>query len=228
MYRIPFGTRLARVTLRPLIRGLFHLMGRIQIKGLENIPPKGAYMIAANHISIYEPPLVLAFWPCAPEVIAAVEIKERRFQELLVRLYGAIRVHRGEYDREVISRALAALCSGRSMVVFPEGGRSHAPGLRRALPGAAYLIEKTGAPVVPVGIVGTTDDFLQRALGGKRPNLEIRIGRPFVLPAVTGKGEARRLSRQRNTDLIMDHIAAVLPPEYRGVYAETALRVHPA
>jgi 1-acyl-sn-glycerol-3-phosphate acyltransferase len=92
------------------------------------------------------------------------------------------------------------------------------------LPGTAYLVEKTDVPVTPVGILGSTDNFLQRALHGERPLLEMRIGRPFVLPAVHGRGEERRWSRQHNADLIMGQIAAILPAEYRGVYAETALQ----
>jgi hypothetical protein len=73
--------------------------------------------------------------------------------------------------------------------------------------------------VIPVGILGTTDDFLKRALRGKRPTLEMRIGAPFTLPPLEGRGEQRRLARQRNADAIMQHIAALLPPEYHGVYA---------
>jgi 1-acyl-sn-glycerol-3-phosphate acyltransferase len=90
--------------------------------------------------------------------------------------------------------------------------------MRRAYPGVAYIVEKTGAPVVPVGLVGTTDDFWQRAKRGERPRLEMRIGKPFKLPPVTGKGAARRKSRQRNADLVMQHIANLLPEDYRGVY----------
>jgi 1-acyl-sn-glycerol-3-phosphate acyltransferase len=105
-------------------------------------------------------------------------------------------------------------------MIMPEGGRSHRPGMRRAEPGAAYIVEKTGVPVVPVGVVGTTDDFLSRALRGRRPHAQMIIGKSFHLPDVEGRGEERRLARQRNADLIMSHIAALLPPEYRGVYAE--------
>ncbi len=228
MYRIPFHTRLIRRFLRPVFRSLFHLLSRVRISGLENVPKRGAYVVAVNHISIFEPPLILAFWPAAPEAAAAVEIWERRGQATLVRLYGAIRVHRGEYDRELVETTTAALRSGRPLVIFPEGGRTHVPGLRRALPGVAYLIDKVQAHVIPVGITGTTDDFLKRAIRGNRPTLEIRIGRPFTLPPVTGKGEERRVSRQRNADLVMAHIAALLPPEYRGVYAETNFQGLPA
>jgi 1-acyl-sn-glycerol-3-phosphate acyltransferase len=179
-------------------------------------------MIAINHVSLFEPPLLLAFWPTAPEAVGAVDIWERPGQSLLARLYGGIQVHRGQYDRQLLDTMQAALLSGRPLLIAPEGGRSHQPGMRRALPGVAYVIEKANVPVVPVGVVGATDDFLSRALSGHRPQIEMRIGAPFRLPAVSGVGEARRESRQHNVDLIMMRIAELLPPEYRGVYANEA------
>ena len=95
--------------------------------------------------------------------------------------------------------------------------------MRRAMPGIAYLVEKTAVPVVPVGLIGTTDDFWQRARRGERPHLEMRIGQPFDLPIVTGTGAARRVLRQENADLVMRHLAGLLPQEYRGVYAGSAI-----
>ena len=92
--------------------------------------------------------------------------------------------------------------------------------MRQAMPGISYIVEQTGVPVIPVGIVGTTDDFFQKASKGKRPRLEMRIGKPFNLPPVEGKGERRHESRQRNADLVMRAIAGLLPEEYRGVYAD--------
>ena len=217
-YKVPFGIRLFRAVMRPLFRGLFHLLARVRITGRENVPRDGAYLIAMNHVSLYEPPFLLAFWPVAPEAVGAVDIWSRPGQSTLARLYGGIPVHRGEYDRQLIKTMLAALESGRPLAIAPEGGRSHSPGMQRALPGVAYAIDQAGVPVVPVGIVGTSDDFMQRALRGRRPTLEIHIGRPVHLPPVQGKGEDRRLARQRNADLIMIHIAALLPVEYHGVY----------
>jgi hypothetical protein len=73
-----------------------------------------------------------------------------------------------------------------------------------------------------VGVVGTTDDFFHRARRGERPSVYMSIGEPLLLPPVEGKGVVRRLARQRNADLIMTHIAALLPFEYRGVYADPA------
>jgi 1-acyl-sn-glycerol-3-phosphate acyltransferase len=220
-----FRFRLARRLLRPLFRLLFRLLSRVRVVGLENIPRDGAYLIAINHVSIFEPPLVLAFWPTPPEAAGAVEIWERPGQNLLARLYGGIQVHRGEFDRQVVEKMLAVLKAGRPLLLAPEGGRTHTLGMRRALPGVAYLVDQTHAPVVPVGIVGSHDDFLRQALRLNRPAIEMRVGAPFTLPPIQGKGEARRLERQRNADEIMRHIAALLPKAYHGVYSDMEIDV---
>lgn len=217
-YRVLLHTRLLRVVLRPIFRGLFHLLSRVRIAGKENVPKGGAYLITINHVSLFEPPFALAFWPIAAEGAGAIDIWDRTGQSLLVRLYGGIPVHRGEYDRKLIDTMLGVLKSGRPLLIAPEGGRTHTPAMRRALPGAAYLVDLARVPIVPVGIVGASDDFLERALHGHRPKIEMRIGPPFVLPPITGKGEQRRLTRQKNADLIMQKVAALLPPEYHGVY----------
>jgi 1-acyl-sn-glycerol-3-phosphate acyltransferase len=222
-YRVPLLNRLARKLLRPIFRGLFHLLSSIYIQGEENVPKQGAYLVAINHISLFEAPFVVAFWPSELEAMGAVEVWSRKGQNILARLYHGIQVHRGQYDRQVMDQAFAILASGRPLLIAPEGGRTHRPGLRRAYPGIAYLVEKTGLPVIPVGIVGSTEDFLQRALRFKCPKLEMHIGEPFQLPPIHAKGEARRQARQRNADLVMLKIAALLPPDYRGIYANFSL-----
>jgi len=217
-YVIPWRNRLFRWISRPVFRMLFHILSGVRITGQENIPRTGAYVIAANHVSIYDPPLLVSFWPTPPEVLGAVEIWAKRGQSLLAYWYGGIPVHRGQYDRISIDKMLSALNSGRPLLVFPEGGRSHQPGMRQAFPGIAYLLEKADLQVIPVGITGTTEDFFTIAIHGQRPNLEMHIGRPFKLPPITSKGPSRRFDRQQNADCIMAHIAALLPLEYRGVY----------
>lgn len=222
-YRVPLFNRIARKILRPIFRGLFHMLSSIHIRGLENVPKSGAYLVAINHISLYEAPFVVAFWPTELEAMGAVEVWSRKGQNILARLYHGIQVHRGQIDRQVIEKALAILASGWPLLIAPEGGRTHRPGLRRAYPGIAYLVERSGMSVVPVGIVGSTDDFLQRALRLERPKLEMNIGKPLQLPPILAKGEARRQARQRNADLVMMAIADLLPPDYRGVYANFSL-----
>lgn len=218
-YHVPLRARLFRRVLRPVFRLIFHVLSRVEIKGLENVPKTGAYMIAINHISIYEPPFVLAFWPRAPEAVGAQEIWSRRGQSFLARLYGGIPVRRGEYDRQLLEKMISVLESGRPLLIAPEGGRSHTPGLRSAYPGIAYVLDKTRVPVVPVGIVGSTEDFLQNAMRGKRPPLSMHIGQPFLLPPLVASSQNRRVALKINTDMIMYKIAELLPPEYQGIYA---------
>jgi len=205
--------------LRGVFRQVFHVLCKIEINGLENVPRDEAYIVAHNHISLFEPPLVLAFWPVHPEAIAGADVFHRPGQKIMVRAYRAIPVHRGEYDRKVIDVMINVLASGRPLVIAPEGGRSHETALRRAQAGVAYLVDRAKVPVLPVGISGTTDDMLQRALRGERPHVTMNIGKGFLLPAIEGRGEARRKARQENADMVMEHIAKLIPENYRGVYA---------
>lgn len=217
-YQVPLWLRLQRAILRGLFRPIFHLLCSIQIRGFENLPEDGGYIIAHNHISLFEPPLVLSFWPKAPEAIAGADVFHRPGQKILVRAYHAIPVHRGEYDRQVIETMMRVLAAGKPLVIAPEGGRTHKRALRRARAGVAYLVDRAKVPVVPVGISGTSDDMLKRALRAERPRLVMNIGEAFRLPPIEGRGEERRHARQRNADLVMQRIAVLLPEEYRGAY----------
>lgn len=222
-YHVPFHIRLNRMILLPAFRMIYRVMGRVNVTGQENVPLGKPYVIAMNHISIFDPPLVVAFWPEAPEIVGAADVFEKKGQGQILSMYGVIPVHRGDYDRILLDRVFAILKSGHPLVIAPEGGRSHAPAMQRAMPGVGYIIEHAQVPVIPVGLVGTTDDFWQRARKGLKPVLEMHIGRPLVFPSVTEKGAARREMRQKNADLVMRTIAGLLPEEYHGVYAGQAI-----
>lgn len=219
-YSPAWYTRFLRPILRTIFRAIFRILSQVKITGLENVPQDGAYLIAINHISLFEAPFVVAFWPEPPEVAGAAAVWDRPGQSLLARLYGGIPIHRGQYDRRVIDKTLSILLSGYPLMLAPEGGRSHTPGMRQAKPGVAYLMDKADVTVVPVGVVGSTDDFLERALRGERPRIEMHIGKPLRLEPVQGKGKARREARQKNADRVMLAIAGLLPPEYRGIYGD--------
>lgn len=222
-YQIPLHIRLNRLFLRPGIRAIFHMLGRVKITGQENVPLGKPYVIAINHISIFDPPLAVSFWPEQPEVIGASDVFKKKGQGIILSMYGVIPVHRGEYDRVLLDKIMSVLKSGCPLVIAPEGGRSHEPAMRRAMPGVGYIIEHAQVPVIPVGLVGTTEDFWQRATHGEKPPLEIRIGKPIIFPPITEKGAERRETRQKNADLVMRHIAGLLPEEYHGVYAGQAI-----
>jgi 1-acyl-sn-glycerol-3-phosphate acyltransferase len=144
-------------------------------------------------------------------------------QGQLLKLYGVIPVHRGDYDRPLLTKIIAIVRSGRPLLIAPEGARSHQPAMQRAKPGIAYIVEKTAAPVLPVGLVGTTEDFWERARRGQKPPLEMRIGKPITLPPITTRGSEKHAARQKNADMVMSHLAGLLPEEYRGAYAESAI-----
>jgi 1-acyl-sn-glycerol-3-phosphate acyltransferase len=214
---------LARPFIRGALRLILHILASVKITGKKNVPLHTPYIVAINHISLFEAPFVGAFWPEQLDVIGASDVWDRPGQNILARLWGGIPVHRGNYDRAALDCVVSALRNGYPLLIAPEGGRSHTPGMRQAMPGIAYVAEQTGLPVIPVGIVGTTDDFFQKASKGRRPLLEMHIGKPFLLPPVEGKGVIRHASRQSNADLVMRTIAGLLPEEYRGVYAESAI-----
>jgi len=208
---------------RPLIRAvlglLFRVLAPIKITGKENVPLHTPYIAAINHVSLFEAPFVGVFWPEQLEALGASDVWDRPGQNILARMWGGIPVHRGDYDRAAMDSVVSILQSGYPLLMAPEGGRSHKPGMNPAKAGIAFIAEQTDMPIVPVAIVGTTDDFFHRASRGKRPQLEMHIGKPIHLPPVESKGAERRESRQRNADLVMRHIAGMLPENYRGVYA---------
>jgi len=161
-YKIPILIRIFRPFLAFFFRLLFRFLSRVRINGNENIPSSGGYIIAINHVSLFDPPFVIAFWPRIPEGIGAAEIWKKSGQSVLARLYGGIPVHRGQYDRRPLKLVIAALRSGRPVVIAPEGTRSHHPGMQQGMPGVAFVLDQCDVPVVPVGIVGTTEDFFLR------------------------------------------------------------------
>lgn len=218
-YYIPFHIQVNRLFMRPIFRALFHILGRVKISGSEHVPLGMPYVAAINHISIFDPPLAVSFWREEAEIVGAADVFEKKGQGPILKMYGVIPVHRGDYDRALLETMLAILKAGRSFIIAPEGGRSHEPAMKHALPGIGYIIEHANVPVIPVGLVGTTSDFWQRAKRGERPQLEMRIGKPIHFPKVTQKGTERRELRQHNADLVMRHIAGLLPEEYHGVYA---------
>jgi 1-acyl-sn-glycerol-3-phosphate acyltransferase len=223
IYRVPLRFKIVRPPLKALFRSIFHILARVKIVGGGNVPYGKAYVTAMNHVSIFDPPFVAAFWPEELEIIGAIDVFGKPGQGQLLRLYGVIPVHRGDYDRSLFTKLISILNAGRPLLIAPEGARSHDTAMRRAKPGIAYVVEKTGVPIVPVGIVGTTEDFWQRAKRGEKPLLEMHIGQPITLPPITVKGAEKHQARQKNADLVMSYLAGLLPEEYRGVYAGSAI-----
>ena len=165
-------------------------MSRVRVTGQENVPAKGPYLVAINHVSLFESAFHSGFLAGKPEAPGQRKSGSGRDRCFLARMYGGIQVHRGEYDRQLIDQMLSALRSGRPLVLAPEGGRSHSLGMRRGLPGMAYLVEQTGVPVIPVGIVGTYDEFFAEMLERQAP-ARGNAHRQAAVPSAGGRQRRR-------------------------------------
>lgn len=219
-YRIPRVQKASRWLVVHFLRLFLLKLSRVTVSGVENIPESGSYLLIYNHVSLYDPPMIVCLLSKWPEMLGAVDIWSRPGQSLIARMYGGIPIQRGTVDRTAMSKMLSVLRAGYPLLVAPEGTRSHKPGMQRAKTGIVYLVEKTGVPVVPIGITGTTDDFLKQALTGKQPEVRVRIGSPFALPDVDSTGLTPAEIRQKKVDLMMRKIAELLPRDYQGVYAD--------
>jgi len=85
--------------------------------------------------------------------------------------------------------------------------------------GLAIILEQYNVPIVPVGVVGSTSDFLIQATKMKRPEIKMVIGKPFTIVFPTGTSD-RKQTYQRVVDEVMVHIARLLPESYQGEYAD--------
>ena len=204
-----FFRRTARLVAILLLR----LLTRTTISGLEHLP-RGPALFATNHLGDADAVALLAAFPVGPEVLAKIEMMHFPVVGRLMDWYGMIWLHRGRPDRRALRAALQAFEQGRSLVMAPEGRYSLADGLEPGGNGAAYLAEKARVPILPVALTGTQNDHVYGSLRRlKRPRISVSIGEPILVSASDG-----RLSLDADTQRIMRSLAALLPPEYRGVY----------
>ena len=207
--------RVARGTVGFLLRTL----ARLRIEGREEIPRHGPVILATNHIHWLDAPLVAAIFPYRVYVFAGEKWEKHWLLGPFFRSLAAIFVRRGEVDRRALRQALDVLEGGGVLGMAPEGTRSKTGGLQPARTGAAYLAYRAGVPILPVACTGQEKVFpaLRRL---RRATVRVSIGAPFYPPPVEGKATSAQV--QAFTDEIMYRLAAMLPPEYRGVYADVA------
>jgi 1-acyl-sn-glycerol-3-phosphate acyltransferase len=193
------------------------LLTRTHVEGLENLPDP-PYILATNHLGTLDVPFIYAT-AGGPHLVgwAAEKYEHSLVRGTILRAGGAVFIQRGKVDRHALDFAVETLKSGKSFGMAPEGTRSPNHKLIRAKTGVAYLAAESGVPVIPAALTGTHRPY-DHWLRLRRPRMTAHYGPPFRLPPLPAEGRADAL--RRNTDEIMCHIAALLPPEYRGYYAE--------
>ena len=208
----------SRLVLAGLTR--VHLVGAV-----DDVPAEGPVIVAANHASNLDPVLIGS--TLLPKLgrrlqwLGKRELFDWPVVGWMARHGGVHAVDRSTADVEAYRLAKRILDEGHALFVFPEGTRSHDGTLQEARDGAAVLALRTGAPIVPVGIAGSSARWPR---GQRLPHpggrVTLRVGSPFRLADELPEGLDRKAATPLATDLIMRRIAALLPPDQRGRYGE--------
>ncbi|MGE5221256.1 MAG: lysophospholipid acyltransferase family protein [Omnitrophica WOR_2 bacterium] len=204
---------------RSAVSLLTRLGTHLEVEGIENLPPDGGFIIVSNHLGRLDVILVYAFLQ-RPDITVMVAEKYRKYAifRWFVKKLDSIWVDRFNADFSAMRVALNRLKRGSILVIAPEGTRSKSEELIEAKPGSSYLAAKAGAPVVPVALTGTEDRVVvERLKHLRRPRIQVRIGESFVFPPLNSRDRDTVLKTY--TDEMMCRIAALLPANYRGFYA---------
>jgi len=208
-----------RKVLQFLSRLALRLLTNLEIEGKENFPKSGPLIMVGNHFSFIDPAafIALAPWQTLEFVGGAVTPHAPKLVRFLPKLWGYLPVYRGTGSTFALKEAQKILNNGGILGIFPEGG-SWAQVLRPARPGAALLTAKTGAPLIPVGLVGLPNVFpsLRKF---KRAKIKFKIGKPFGPFEISGSRYDQRRQLDEIGHQIMGKIAKLLPPGEGGLYS---------
>jgi 1-acyl-sn-glycerol-3-phosphate acyltransferase len=192
--------------------------GTLTVVGRQNLPKTGPVLIAVNHQNDADPAVLVyaidrPIWFMAKRGLFAGPIAA-----YFLRRVHVFPVDRDGRDIDALLWAQATLDKERALVIFPEGTRSPGGLMEPTTDGTAYIALRSGVPIVPVGITGTENIRGMFWTPVHFKKLHVTIGEPFTLPPVQGRIDRRLL--HEITHQVMERIAAVLPEEYRGFYAE--------
>ncbi|REJ36364.1 MAG: 1-acyl-sn-glycerol-3-phosphate acyltransferase [Bacillota bacterium] len=208
--------RVAKSVLRPLFGWYFHW----RLEGFHHLPRTGPAIVAANHVNYLDPLVIGSALPRTVHFMAKHELFENRILAWILPRVHAFPVRRGQPDRQAIRWALDILAAGEVLGIYPEGTRSETGELKDIHSGAALIALKSGAPVVPLAVIG-----LEKALDAgarrwpRRTPVTIRMGPPISFPPVD---RVDRTTLRGASQEIHRAIAALLPAAYRGSWARAA------
>jgi 1-acyl-sn-glycerol-3-phosphate acyltransferase len=194
------------------IRVAFDMFFRGEVAGVENLPASGAFLIAANHESHLDPPLIGAHVPRQMSFFARKTLWSGGLATWWLNAVGTIPVDRdGGHDVSGLKRVLRVLAEGKVTILFPEGTRSPDGQLQSPKPGVGFIVCKTQVPVVPARIFGSFEAF---GKGMKLPRpapTTVVFGKP-IPPSVYDDPSAGKERYQIASSRIMAEIAQLEPP----------------
>jgi|SRR5581483_6937966 len=169
---------------RVLLWGFTHLICSYRVSGRASLPTTGPLLIVANHLSWYDPLLLGVVVRRRVWFLTKVELFRWPLVGWLARRTGQIPVQRRGSDRAALQQALLYLREGKAVVIFPEGTVERQEQMLAAHPGAALLALRSGTPVLPFAHQGTRQ--ILRFHGQWRPQVRVKIGRPYLPPSHKG------------------------------------------
>lgn len=201
-----------------LTRAIAWMCFRYRTEG--TIPRSGGVLVAANHASYLDIPLLGCGMPRRAWYLGRSDLFPVPVVNAVLQALGWIPLRLGRLDREAFGKAISLIQEGKVVVIFPEGGRSHDGHLRPPKAGLGVIVSQTGCPVVPAYLKGT---FHVLPTGARWPRfrpVSVRFGHPltFERPESREKGDAKRFYQQVSRTVI-EHIAAlgdVPPPKGHG------------
>jgi 1-acyl-sn-glycerol-3-phosphate acyltransferase len=203
-----------------LIRFIIKLIANVVIRGYHNLPEKGGFVIAVNHLGFLDAPLAyygLNNWNLFIPV--AEKWGDYAILRWLSKYLNAIFIDRFNPDLKSMREMIKRMEDGQTLVIAPEGTRARDEKMAQGKPGVAYLASKMGWTIVPVAIIGTEDRLvIQNLKKFKRTSIQLIAGTPFTLPPFPKENREEKL--QEYTDEIMCRIAVMMPEKNRGFYAE--------
>jgi 1-acyl-sn-glycerol-3-phosphate acyltransferase len=205
-----------------ILRILFAILLKLDLVGTKHVPREEPFMLMINHVYFLDPFLAVALAPRYTVPMSKIENYKNPLLGLVLRLYGSVSVRRGEVDLQAIRKSLHVLAQGHGLMMAPEGTRSKSRTLLEGHDGMVMLTLHSHVPhlpIVPVAISG------QEHLGHnvkrlRRTPVHMVFGQPFYLQPKEGlphREQMRHMTREA-----MFRLAALLPPEYRGVYSDLA------
>jgi 1-acyl-sn-glycerol-3-phosphate acyltransferase len=207
--------------LRALMRTMtrLYLVGLFKVVQVENVPRTGPLIICPNHSATLDPPMVPAFVPRSDTwSMAKSEYFRKPHIAFWFRAYHAFPVVRHSADRLALRRSFDLLKAGQALIMYPEGTRIESGVLAKPEPGAGFIAQKAGCPVLPVGLTGTRECLPKGAHWPRRTKVSITFGKPFLV--LQKRADGTRVSHEDASDAIMVAIAELLPPEQRGAFSD--------
>lgn len=194
------------------LRVAFDMFFRGQVIGVENLPREGGFLLAANHASFLDPPLIGCQVTRQIAYFARKTLWHNRVSSWWLDTVGTIPVDRdGGQDVSAIKRVLRALKDNRGLILFPEGTRSPNGQLQSAKPGVGFIACRTQVPVVPVRIFGSFEAYGKgRGLRMGTP-VTVVFGKP-LWPSSYDDPKAGKERAQIASERIMAEIARLQPP----------------